>query len=245
MLSRPQDRWPNLFLHPFWNEYPYFLLCLFSAAYALVSISLAAIFLKEVGSPLVEECRAYALLDCRHTPRRKAQYRGQFWLTPSGGPTQDTEMPPPLRTLLTRPVVVSITNYCMIALLEIMGGSLMLLVWSTVDVGSVGRARNESCIHWFVDGRIWTHERNHPICRLPAHSWALRPTTRLHCQHLLFYPNLHPSPPREPSITPFNSQLELRNGLAHRAAAHADFFCWHGIRWVSENFALCTVTEVK
>ena len=56
----------------------YFLPCLFSAAYAFVSFSIAAIFLKEVGSPLVKECRAHALLDCGHTPRRKAQYRGQF-----------------------------------------------------------------------------------------------------------------------------------------------------------------------
>ncbi|KAF8267053.1 major facilitator superfamily domain-containing protein [Lactarius quietus] len=47
VLSRPQDRWPNLFSHPFWGEYPYFLPCLASAAYALVSFSLVAIFLKE------------------------------------------------------------------------------------------------------------------------------------------------------------------------------------------------------
>ena len=54
-------------------------------------------------------------------------------------PAQDTEKPLPLRALLTQPVVVSITNYCMIALLEIMGGSLMPLVWSTsVDLGGLG-----------------------------------------------------------------------------------------------------------
>jgi hypothetical protein len=59
VLSRPQDRWPNIFSHPFWGKYPYFLPCLATATYALLSFSLAAIFLKEVGSPLVKECRAY------------------------------------------------------------------------------------------------------------------------------------------------------------------------------------------
>ena len=50
VLSRPQDRWPILFSDPFWGEYPYFLPCLATAAYSFLSFSLAAIFLKEVGS---------------------------------------------------------------------------------------------------------------------------------------------------------------------------------------------------
>jgi hypothetical protein len=60
MLSRPQDRWPNLFSHPFWGEYPYFLPCLATATFVLLLFSVAAIFLKEVGSPLVKEHCAYA-----------------------------------------------------------------------------------------------------------------------------------------------------------------------------------------
>ena len=55
------------------------------------------------------------------------------------GPAQDTEQPLPLRALLTRPVVVSVANYCMIGLLEIMGGALIPLVWSTsVEFGGLG-----------------------------------------------------------------------------------------------------------
>ena len=65
VLSRPQDHWPNLFSHPFWGEYPYFLPCLATAAYALVSFSLAAIFLKEVGLLLFQEVLfSNACLDC-------------------------------------------------------------------------------------------------------------------------------------------------------------------------------------
>jgi hypothetical protein len=52
VLSRPQDRWPNVFSHPFWGKYPYFLPCLATAAYGIVLFSVAAIFLKEVGSSL-------------------------------------------------------------------------------------------------------------------------------------------------------------------------------------------------
>ena len=55
ILSRPQDRWPNVFSHPFWNTYPYFLPCLTSAAYACVSLIIVANFLEEVGLVLCQE----------------------------------------------------------------------------------------------------------------------------------------------------------------------------------------------
>ena len=52
---------------------------------------------------------------------------------------QDTEGPLPLRALLTRPVVVSVANYGMIALLEMATGTLLPLVWSTsVEFGGLG-----------------------------------------------------------------------------------------------------------
>ena len=50
VLSRPQDRWPSLFSHPFWREYPYFLPSLATSAYSFLAFTTAAIFLKEVGS---------------------------------------------------------------------------------------------------------------------------------------------------------------------------------------------------
>jgi hypothetical protein len=67
MLSRPQDRWPIVFSHPFWGEYPYFLPCLVTAAYALLSFFLAAIFLKEVGPPFAESYSG-TLLTCSFRP---------------------------------------------------------------------------------------------------------------------------------------------------------------------------------
>jgi MFS family permease len=123
VLSRPQDHWPNVFAHPFWGEYPYFLPCLATASYALLSFSLAAIFLEETlnSDPVVK-------------PGTKVD---------SGRPREildgPAEGPLPLRALLTRPVVVSVANYGMIALLDMVTGTLLPLVWSTsVEFGGLG-----------------------------------------------------------------------------------------------------------
>jgi hypothetical protein len=48
-------------------------------------------------------------------------------------------MPLPLRALLTRPVVISVMNYCVIALLDSTAGTLIPLVWSSsVELGGLG-----------------------------------------------------------------------------------------------------------
>ncbi|KAH9169685.1 major facilitator superfamily domain-containing protein [Lactarius sanguifluus] len=131
VLSRPQDRWPNVFSHPFWGEYPYFLPCLTTAAYALLSFTLAAIFLKEtVNSGPIMKPNTEVNSD---VPRVG---EGEIL----DGPVKDHECPLPLRAaLLTRPVVVSIANYCMISLLEIIAITLIPLIWSTsVEFGGLG-----------------------------------------------------------------------------------------------------------
>ncbi|KAI9443931.1 MFS general substrate transporter, partial [Lactarius indigo] len=121
VLSRPQDHWPNVFSHPFWGEYPYFLPCLATAAYSLLSFILAAIFLKE---PNTEVNSDLARLGAREI---------------LDGPVNDTEKPVPLRALLTRPVVVSVANYSMIGLFEMTAGVLIPLIWSTsVEFGGLG-----------------------------------------------------------------------------------------------------------
>ncbi|KAI0260280.1 major facilitator superfamily domain-containing protein [Gloeopeniophorella convolvens] len=133
VLSRPQDRWPHLFSHPFWGEYPYFLPCLASAVYALLSFILAAVFLKEtVGS--------------HEHPRRHplpSESGSESTLTDTeevvDGPQKDAEKPLPLRLLLTRPVVISVANYGMLALLDIAVAALSPLIWSTpVSLGGLG-----------------------------------------------------------------------------------------------------------
>ncbi|KAH9036517.1 MFS general substrate transporter [Lactarius pseudohatsudake] len=107
VLSRPQDRWPNVFSHPFWGEYPYFLPCLATASYTLLSFPLAAIFLKE-RNPEGDSDR----------PQVAA---GEI----SDGLAEGTAKPVPLRAVLTRPVVVSVANYGMTGMLDMTAGTLI------------------------------------------------------------------------------------------------------------------------
>ncbi|KAI9439349.1 MFS general substrate transporter [Lactarius indigo] len=129
MLSRPQDRWPNVFSHSFWGKYPYFLPCLATASYGLLSFSLAMIFLKET---------------VKRDPVMKPNPEGSSDRPQVGaedvldGPMKDTEKPVPLRALLTRPVVVSVANYGMIGMLDMTAGNFISLVWSTsVEFGGL------------------------------------------------------------------------------------------------------------
>ncbi|KAH9054514.1 MFS general substrate transporter [Lactarius vividus] len=138
VLSRPQDRWPNVFSHPFWAEYPYFLPCLATSAYGLLSFSLAAVFLKETvsGHPIT-------------MPNTEVNRVGEGEIL--DGPVKDEERPLPLRALLTRPVMVSIANYGVIAVLDITAGALMPLVWSTsVEFG--GLSMSPTSIGLWISG---------------------------------------------------------------------------------------------
>ena len=141
MLSRPQDRWPNLFSHSFWGEYPYFLPCLATVIYALLAFTLTAIFLKEVGSPLVEECRAYMLIQTVNSDpviKRNTEVNSGLPREVLGGPANYNDRPLPLRALLTRPVVVSVANCGVIALLDMIAGTLISFIWSTsVEFGGL------------------------------------------------------------------------------------------------------------
>ncbi|KAN0140331.1 major facilitator superfamily [Lactarius tabidus] len=129
MLSRPQDRWPIVFSHPFWGEYPYFLPCLATAAYALLSFSLAAIFLKEtVNSKTFIKPNTVINSGLRQSGEGEAL----------DGSVKDTEKPLPLRALLTRPVLISVANYAMFGLIDMGAVALIPLVWSTsVELGGL------------------------------------------------------------------------------------------------------------
>jgi hypothetical protein len=117
--------------------------------YALIAFALAAIFLKEVGSPplLIEECCAYMFAQTVNSdpvmkPNNKVPpdllrvAEGEILDGPAKD--SDTDEPLPLRALLTRPVVVSVANYGMIALLDMTAGTLISFIWSTpVEFGGL------------------------------------------------------------------------------------------------------------
>ncbi|KAN0136114.1 major facilitator superfamily [Lactarius tabidus] len=138
VLSRPQDRWPNLFSHHFWGEYPYFLPCFATAIYALLSFSLAAIFLKETLKS--DRVLKHNTEVNSHIPRV-----GEGELL--DGPAKDPDQPLPLRALLTRPVMVSVANYGMVGLLDVIAGALIPLVWSTsVEFGGLSMSPASICL---------------------------------------------------------------------------------------------------
>ncbi|KAH9169222.1 MFS general substrate transporter [Lactarius sanguifluus] len=142
VLSRPQDRWPTVFSHSFWGEYPYLLPCLATAAYSLLSFTLAAIFLKEtINSGRIMKLNTVITSDIPRVGE------GEIL----DGPVNDQEGPLPLRALLTKPVVVSIANYCMISLLDIITISLIPLVWST-SVGFGGLGMSPASIGLWTSG---------------------------------------------------------------------------------------------
>ena len=48
ILSRPQDRWPSMFSHHFWADFPYFLPCLVAATFTCLSFIIGVFYLEEV-----------------------------------------------------------------------------------------------------------------------------------------------------------------------------------------------------
>ncbi|KAI9434840.1 MFS general substrate transporter, partial [Lactarius indigo] len=124
-LSRPQDRWPEYFPQPFWAKYPYFLPCLVVASFSLIQFTIAAIFFEETLG------RKTSTITSRSQESTSSRQQDE---EPAA-----TEQPLPLRSLLTKPVVISIANYGTLALLEISASALIPLVWSTaVELGGLG-----------------------------------------------------------------------------------------------------------
>ncbi|KAI9446079.1 MFS general substrate transporter [Lactarius indigo] len=129
-LSRPQGRWPHLFSHPFWAKYPYFLPCLAVSAFACVPLAITALYLKEV--------------QLNHLLKRQddAQLpqQGESSDTPDSSPSREVkDEPPPLRSVITKPVVISIASFAITEILDSAATALIPLVWSTpIDFGGLG-----------------------------------------------------------------------------------------------------------
>ncbi|KAJ3568782.1 hypothetical protein NP233_g5486 [Leucocoprinus birnbaumii] len=118
-LSNPQKRFPTVFTHKFWKEYPYFLPSFVAASFVFVSIIVTSIFFRET------------------LPKRKraASVASEDTLIA----TSDKDVSLPLQAVLTRPVIISITNYIALAFLEIMLCSLLPLFFAMpIDIGGLG-----------------------------------------------------------------------------------------------------------
>jgi len=203
VLSRPQDRWPNVFSHPFWGRYPYFLPCLATSAYGLLLFSVAALFLKET-------------VNKDPTMKHHTENVGEEEIL--HGPS-NMDKPLPLRALLTRPVVVSVANSATIGLLDVIGGTLIPLVWSTsVEFGGLGMSPASLGL-WiagfgFVNGMFQFVAFPRTVGRFGLRRVFIASV-------LCFFPGVHHIPLREPRPTSFES---LDCSTAHHVAALSVIF---------------------
>jgi len=132
VLSRPQDRWPQTFSHSFWADYPYFLPCLVAATFTCLSFVITALYLEETLYSKSSDKLQLATTNS-DIPQGEAGDSPDLDMTPN-----ESDKPLPLRSVLTKPVVVSIANYAMFALLHAVAMSYIPLVWSTpVEYGGL------------------------------------------------------------------------------------------------------------
>ena len=84
-------------------------------------------------------------------------------------PPKDKEKPPPLRSILTRPVIISISSYGMLALLVKAAVALIPLVWSTpVELGGLGLS--PASIGLWISGFGWMNGIFQYVCFSPLMS---------------------------------------------------------------------------
>ncbi|PFH48539.1 hypothetical protein AMATHDRAFT_49462 [Amanita thiersii Skay4041] len=127
-LARPHDHFPKIFAGKFWRDYPYFLPCAAVTAIIFVAFIVTVFFFKEnIGQPIP--------LSYQTLPRRSVEK------APDGtfAPATVSINPVPLRQLFVYPVVISVSNYGVLAFLDItMLALIPLFMAMPVDIGGLG-----------------------------------------------------------------------------------------------------------
>ncbi|KAI0287659.1 MFS general substrate transporter [Russula brevipes] len=134
-LSRPHDRWPGLFSNSFWVQYPYFLPCAVTSGYAMLSLIVASILLKETLPNTKELGTLVRPNPVHHGPdvENDAEHLDDF---PALQETDRQERPP---TLLTKPVLLSLSTFGSLTFLEMSNWVLLPLVYTTpIRLGGLG-----------------------------------------------------------------------------------------------------------
>lgn len=128
-LSHPAKQLPRLFgSSEFLKEYPYFLPCAIPATFSLIAWFVAYFFLQET-LPHPEPVSEYLGFRRRSAPSDNS--------ATTSDTTQSHSSPPPLRTLLTKPVLISAGNYATLSLMDIAFRCIQP-VWLSTPVSSGG-----------------------------------------------------------------------------------------------------------
>ncbi|KAF8220945.1 MFS general substrate transporter [Tricholoma matsutake] len=116
-LSKPHERFPRYFGGGFWVKYPYFLPSFITSCFVVFASAVALVFFKE------------------SIPNHKAHdsTEEEYLLL------HVTDKPIPLRRLMTYPVILSISNYMVLAFLNISFYALLPLFFAMpIDLGGLG-----------------------------------------------------------------------------------------------------------
>ncbi|KDQ59084.1 hypothetical protein JAAARDRAFT_33814 [Jaapia argillacea MUCL 33604] len=132
-FARPHTRWPTVFTNKFWVEYPYFLPCAISATLCACAFTATAIFLKETVN---------TRSNYKKIPEAPSPSPSEVTLTDEQENLLAERLggePLPMKDLLTRPVVISVLNYCLLALVDIAYFALLPLFYATpIEFGGLG-----------------------------------------------------------------------------------------------------------
>ncbi|KZP17587.1 MFS general substrate transporter [Athelia psychrophila] len=125
-FARPYDRF-SLFHSAFWKKYPYFLPCAFSAAFSAGACVVVIFLLKETVA---------------RQPRKIDRHSSAIEPNTESAESAEQiahEAPVPLRGLLTRPVLLSVSVYGLLAMIEMAMRALFPLFYSSaIEYGGLG-----------------------------------------------------------------------------------------------------------
>ena len=127
LLSRPADRFPDLFGNSeFLRNYPYFLPCAVPATFTLIAWVVTFFFLKETSPSSMPVAEFLGLRKPKKTSRTR-------------DPIEAAEEPITLRSLLTYEVVLAAVNYASLSLVDISFRAIHPLFLSTpIEIGGLG-----------------------------------------------------------------------------------------------------------
>ena len=126
MLSHPAENW-DWFDRPFWREFPYFLPCAVVAAVSLNAFFVVLLWLREVSAVLgVWPGGASEVVLLQTAPAFQSSRLVSESTPLLGGHQAGTEpspppvvVAPPLKTVITAPVIIAVLNYSLLALCNI------------------------------------------------------------------------------------------------------------------------------
>ncbi|TFK50147.1 member of major facilitator superfamily multidrug-resistance, DHA1 sub-family [Heliocybe sulcata] len=146
MLSRPAERFPNLFGHnEFLKTYPYFLPCAVPATFTVIAWLVTFFFLKETVKSPVSVRQLLRLRDTKADLTLRNVSGMQRQPTQNSLPTkgklvaEEKEEPLPLSELMTSRVIISGANYAFLAIVDIAFRAIQPLFLSTpIALGGLG-----------------------------------------------------------------------------------------------------------